>query len=200
MVTLTTRDISAAAKNPESGPAHSRRLPPGVVAALALVASLAATASAQTDVRLAEAAMKRDMTAVRALVEQKVDVNAPGKDGTPALHWIVRVDDLETAKLLLRAGADAERGRSLRRHPAVARVLERQRGHDGAAARCRRRCERVGSRGRNDADDGGARRRRRRREAAARPRRRRGREGSRVSADGADGRRARKPSRRSCSC
>ena len=29
--------------------------------------------------------MQRDVAAVRALIEQKVDVNAPGKDGTPAL-------------------------------------------------------------------------------------------------------------------
>ena len=63
---------------------------------------------AGTDVRLADAARKRDTSAVRALLQQKVDVNAPGKDGTPALHWIVRVDDLETARLLIEAGADAK--------------------------------------------------------------------------------------------
>jgi uncharacterized protein len=57
---------------------------------------------------LADVAMQRDMAAVRAMLKQKVDVNAPGKDGTPALHWVVRVDDLETAKLLLQAGADAK--------------------------------------------------------------------------------------------
>lgn len=57
---------------------------------------------------LADAAMQRDMAAVRAMLKQKVDVNAPGKDGTPALHWVVRVDDLDTAKLLLQAGADAK--------------------------------------------------------------------------------------------
>ena len=27
--------------------------------------------------------------------------------GTPALHWAVRVDDVDTARLLLGAGADA---------------------------------------------------------------------------------------------
>ena len=53
--------------------------------------------------------MKRDTAAVRALVDQKVDVNVAGKDGTPALHWLVRVDDVDTARLLLRAGADAKR-------------------------------------------------------------------------------------------
>jgi ankyrin repeat protein len=69
----------------------------------------ASAAPAANDVRLAEAAMRRDTAAVRSLVEQKVDVNAPGRDGTPALHWVVRVDDLETARLLIRAGADATR-------------------------------------------------------------------------------------------
>src|SRR5438132_14416422 len=63
--------------------------------------------AAQTaDTRLADAAMKRDLAAVKALVAQRVDVNAPGKDSTPALHWIVRVDDLDTARLLIGAGAN----------------------------------------------------------------------------------------------
>jgi uncharacterized protein len=76
-----------------------------IVASL-FVASLMVFAG--TDVRLADAAMKRDTATVRSLLQQKVDVNAPGKDGTPALHWVVRVDDLETAQLLIRAGADVK--------------------------------------------------------------------------------------------
>jgi ankyrin repeat protein len=36
-------------------------------------------------------------------------VNAPSADGTPALHWVVRTQDLDTARLLLKAGADADR-------------------------------------------------------------------------------------------
>src|SRR5881296_1939480 len=75
--------------------------------ALLLIASLMAF-SPETDVRLADAAMKKDAATIRTLLQQKTDVNAPGKDGTPALHWVVRVDDLETAKLLIRAGADAK--------------------------------------------------------------------------------------------
>jgi len=69
---------------------------------------MALAAPAGADIRLADAAMKRDTAAVRSLIEQKVDVNAPGKDGTPALHWIVRVDDVETARLLIRSGADVK--------------------------------------------------------------------------------------------
>jgi ankyrin repeat protein len=74
-----------------------------------LIGSLMAFAvPAGMDARLAEAAMKRDTASIRSLLQQKVDVNAPGKDGTPALHWVVRVDDLETANLLLRAGANVK--------------------------------------------------------------------------------------------
>src|SRR6185436_20122529 len=63
--------------------------------------------AAERDTRLADAAMKRDPATVRTLLQQKtIDVNAPGRDGTPALHWTVRVNDLETASALLRAGAD----------------------------------------------------------------------------------------------
>jgi ankyrin repeat protein len=75
--------------------------------AVLLFPLLAWGAPAETDSRLADAAMKRDSAAVRSLLDQKVDVNALGQDGTPALHWVVRVDDLETANLLIRAGADA---------------------------------------------------------------------------------------------
>ena len=78
-----------------------------------LLLPLAAGARAQNgasgaDTRLADAAMKREMAIVRTLLEQKADVNAPGKDGTPPLHWVVRVDDIDTARALLRAGADAK--------------------------------------------------------------------------------------------
>ena len=81
--------------------------------ALGLLPLFASSAGAQnnaapSDTRIADAAMRRDSAAVRTLVDQKVDVNAPGRDGTPALHWLVRVDDLDSVRLLLRAGADAK--------------------------------------------------------------------------------------------
>ena len=61
--------------------------------------------AAGSDVRLADAVMRADREAVRALLQQKIDVNAAQPDGTTALHWAVRRDDLETAQLLIRAGA-----------------------------------------------------------------------------------------------
>src|SRR5438876_10546059 len=77
------------------------------VAAFALVCSTFGTlARAAGDTRLADAAMKRDVAAVRKLLDEKVYVNAPGADGTPALHWLIRVDDFDTARRLIRAGAD----------------------------------------------------------------------------------------------
>jgi ankyrin repeat protein len=70
------------------------------------VAASAGTAAA-ADSRLAEAAARQDVAAVRALLAEKVDVNAPDAQGTPALHAAVRLDDLELARTLLGAGADA---------------------------------------------------------------------------------------------
>src|SRR5437870_2316471 len=55
---------------------------------------------------LADAAMNKNKDAVRSLLQKKADVNGPQVDGTTALHWAVRADDLETADLLIRAGAN----------------------------------------------------------------------------------------------
>src|SRR5262245_14360725 len=55
---------------------------------------------------IADAAMNRNKDAVRSLLLKKANVNAPQVDGTTALHWAVRGDDLETAELLIRAGAN----------------------------------------------------------------------------------------------
>jgi ankyrin repeat protein len=71
-----------------------------------LVSAMGLFAAAGGDARLADAARDRNMSVVRSLLKEKIDVNAPGSDGTPALQWVVRVDDVETAKLLIRAGAD----------------------------------------------------------------------------------------------
>ena len=79
------------------------------MAVMAFVLMLILAAGAAGDTRLADAAMKRDVATVRKLLDEKVDVNAPGADGTPALHWIVRVDDFDTAQRLIRAGADASK-------------------------------------------------------------------------------------------
>lgn len=60
----------------------------------------------QPEWSLAAAAREGDLDALRAFLSMAPDSNAPGEDGTPALHWLVRADDLGGARLLLDAGAD----------------------------------------------------------------------------------------------
>jgi ankyrin len=55
---------------------------------------------------LAEAAQRGDFTLVRALLAAgDVDVDAPGRDGTPALHWAVRAGERDAVARLVDAGA-----------------------------------------------------------------------------------------------
>jgi ankyrin repeat protein len=54
---------------------------------------------------LIDAAKNTDSEAVRALLKQGANVNAPYGDGTTALHWASYRDDLTSADLLIRAGA-----------------------------------------------------------------------------------------------
>ena len=68
--------------------------------------SVASLAGAQgRDLRLIDAVKNRDRQALQTLLKQKVDVNAPQPDGSTALHWAAQTDDLETADLLIGAGA-----------------------------------------------------------------------------------------------
>jgi len=72
-----------------------------------LVASALSNAAETNDSRLVEAARNQDQKAVRTLLTQKVDVNARASDGSTALLWLAHWNDLDTATLLLDAGADA---------------------------------------------------------------------------------------------
>ncbi|HSP68348.1 MAG TPA: ankyrin repeat domain-containing protein, partial [Bryobacteraceae bacterium] len=60
------------------------------------------------DTRVAEAAMRQDNAAVRALIQQKADLNATLPDGATALHWAANEDDLDTVSLLIQAGANVK--------------------------------------------------------------------------------------------
>lgn len=62
--------------------------------------------AAAEEAGIADHARNRDTAAVRALVEQRADVNAPQGDGTTALHWAAHWNDLEMANLLLGGGAN----------------------------------------------------------------------------------------------
>ena len=77
-------------------------------AALAVVLLAGNAAAGQPDLRLVTAAKAQDVAAVRALLDEGIDVNAARADGVTALLWAAHWDDIETAALLLRAGADAD--------------------------------------------------------------------------------------------
>src|SRR5215470_530376 len=76
------------------------------VTLVALLLPFAALHAAVSDTRLVEAVKRADRAAVRALLQEGVDVNAASADGTTALLWAVDRDDLEIADMLIRAGAN----------------------------------------------------------------------------------------------
>jgi ankyrin repeat protein len=69
---------------------------------------LAVVVSAAPPVPLADAAKRMDRATVQSLLAKKIDPNSAHPDGSTALHWAAHQDDLETAKLLLKAGANAK--------------------------------------------------------------------------------------------
>lgn len=68
---------------------------------------------ASADLRLIQAVKGQDEAAVRALLKQRVDVNAQQGDGATALHWAAQYDNAALADLLLRAGARADTANDL---------------------------------------------------------------------------------------
>ena len=76
--------------------------------AIALIAPLlavAAVSAAPPEAPLIEAVKAGDRTAVERILDGGGDPDVRLPDGTAALHWAAYRDDLETADLLLRAGA-----------------------------------------------------------------------------------------------
>jgi ankyrin repeat protein len=59
----------------------------------------------ESDMLLVTAARASDVTEVRRLIDQGVDVNQAESDGATALHWASHQNDPEVVKLLLNAGA-----------------------------------------------------------------------------------------------
>ena len=74
----------------------------------AAICAIALCASAYAASPVADAAMKGDKAAVKTLLQQKADVNAPQSDGATALQWAAYRNDLELADLLLSAGANVK--------------------------------------------------------------------------------------------
>ncbi len=72
----------------------------------AVVALSALVGAAPTATPVADAAMKGQRDAVKALIAQGADVNAAQGDGMSALHWAADRGDAETAAMLVYAGAN----------------------------------------------------------------------------------------------
>ena len=75
--------------------------------------------AANEDLGLVEAAKNQDTQQLRALLTRHADVNARSEDGSTALLWVAHWNDLETAELLVRAGADANAANDFRMTPLV---------------------------------------------------------------------------------
>src|SRR6266566_724912 len=54
---------------------------------------------------IVDAAKNGEKDSLRALIQKKADVSAAEPDGATALHWASYRDDVESADLLIRAGA-----------------------------------------------------------------------------------------------
>ena len=99
--------------------------------ALCLSAVLAAAPDAAAPV--AEAAMRKDSAAVRALVKDGKDVNAAQGDGMTALHWAAMNGDAELTSTLLYAGANVRATTRLGGYTAM--HLAAQAGHAAVIGR-----------------------------------------------------------------
>src|SRR5947209_3940820 len=78
------------------------------IAALLLVsASVSGSAGygASLNPRLPDAVEKLDRATVRKLLAGRANPDESQPDGTTALQWAARLDDMETARLLISAGA-----------------------------------------------------------------------------------------------
>lgn len=75
---------------------------------LALVLLASGPAVDGADAPLADAAERADWAGIRTLLGRRVDPNGAQVDGMTALHWAAQLDDLETAKLLVDAGAEVK--------------------------------------------------------------------------------------------
>ncbi|HJS74076.1 MAG TPA: ankyrin repeat domain-containing protein, partial [Vicinamibacteria bacterium] len=81
--------------------------------ALAFVSALALLASGPADVSkssspVADAVQAGDRESARSLLKDGADVNAAQGDGMTALHWAALSNDVETAEMLLYAGANVK--------------------------------------------------------------------------------------------
>jgi ankyrin len=102
LAATTLAALTPAVVSGQSVPATARATTNEPVVLAPSVADTAASA-------LATAAARGDLQRVRELLDSGTkDVDAPDSDGTPALHWIVRLGDADLAARLLAAGAKVD--------------------------------------------------------------------------------------------
>jgi ankyrin repeat protein len=78
-----------------------------------LISGVLALACLLTATPLIDAIRQGDEAAAKALLETRVDVNAPAGDGATALHWAVYQDEKALVDLLLAAGANVNAANDL---------------------------------------------------------------------------------------
>jgi uncharacterized protein len=111
-------------------PRAVRALAAAVLAAGSAVAFVARVTGESSS--LIDAVKAGSHDAIRVVLNTHPDVNAREADGTTALHWAVRGDDLETVGLLLRSGA---RANTANRYGVAPLTLAAANGSPAVAAR-----------------------------------------------------------------
>ena len=149
-----------------------------------LFLSVASLGAARSDV--ADAVMRGDAAAVRALLTQKADVNGTQGDGATALHWAVFREDLATVNLLIQAGANVKVANHEGATPLSLACQAGNARHHRDPPQSGRGSEREASARGNGPHDGVPHRQRRGHDGVARPRRGRQREGKPARHDRAD--------------
>lgn len=77
-----------------------------IVGLLAVLSFSSAMIGTPADAQVAQAAMRGDREAVKALLQKGTDVNIALSDGMTALHYAAAVGDAQMAEMLLYAGAN----------------------------------------------------------------------------------------------
>ena len=103
-----------------------------ITTVVVVAVALSAWVNAAGPAPVAEAAMKRDREAVRALLKNGEDVNAAQGDGMTALHWAARNGDLELTQMLLYAGANVKAATRLGGYTPL--LMAADQGHAGVIA------------------------------------------------------------------
>ena len=95
-------------------------------------------AAASADNQLVDTVKTGQPAAVKALLQRQTDVNAPEVDGTTALHWAARQNDLTIVKLLVGAGANVKAANRYGVTPLALACVARLRVHVPPSKRKRR--------------------------------------------------------------